>query len=582
MPRSDKDTSLNEAERAELDCLRTAVEASGNVIYEWDLETDLVSWSRSASQTFGLPESVDISTHAQFATRISSEDLPAITGMHNEHLEGRSPFQLEYRLRRGDGTFCWVQDTGVVQCGTGGRPSRVIGTIHVITSYKQREAHLEWLASYDELTGHYNRARLRDALQHTLAYAERYGAAGAFLAVAIDDLALVSDAYGHVVADAAVIAVGQALDRCLRASDVVGRVAPDKFGIIISACPEKDVRITAEKILAATQQAAAQLPSGPIHLTTSIGGVTYPGTVRTAHDAMIKADVALEEARRIGHNLFVTYNLSEEQRQDRRHSLAVAKKIQTALQNDGLRLAFQPVVRSDTHQIDFRECLLRMHEGGDDYSAAGAFVGVAEEMGLVRLIDRRALELAVDELYASPDISLAINISGLTTTDPAWLRSLIALVRKRPVIASRLLIEITETAALHDIDGMVRFASAVREIGCRVALDDFGAGYTSFRHLKALAVDVVKIDGSFITNLIEQPQDFLFVKTLQELARGFGLKTVAECVETEEVAELLTREGVHYLQGYHFGKPSFDRPWRTDRAKNAAAPETARGRRKVS
>jgi diguanylate cyclase (GGDEF)-like protein/PAS domain S-box-containing protein len=582
MPRTGKSTTLNKAERAELERLRTAIEASGNVIYEWDLETDLVSWSRSASQTFGLPESVDISSHAQFTTRISSEDLPAITGMHKEHLEGRSPFQLEYRLRRGDGTFCWVQDTGVVRCGANGRPECVIGTIHVITTHKQREAHLEWLASYDELTGHYNRTRLRDALQHTLAYAERYGAPGAFLAVAIDDLPLISDAYGHSVSDAAVVAVGQALDQCLRASDVVGRVAPDKFGIIISACPEKDVRVTAEKILAATQQAATQLASGPIHLTTSIGGVTYPGTVRTAHDAMIKADVALDEARRAGHNLFVTYNLSDEQRQDRRHGLAIAKKIQTALQNDELRLAFQPVVRSDTHKVDFRECLLRMHEGGDHYLAAGAFVGVAEEMGLVRLIDRRALELAVEELYASPDITLAINISGLTTTDPAWLRSLIALVKGRPEIASRLLIEITETAALHDIDGMVRFASAVREVGCRVALDDFGAGYTSFRHLKALAVDVVKIDGSFITNLTQQPQDFLFVKTLQDLANGFGLKTVAECVETAEVAEILAREGVHYLQGYYFGKPSFDRPWRGDGAKGAVTPDAARRRRRVS
>ena len=156
---------------------------------------------------------------------------------------------------------------------------------------------------------------------------------------------------------------------------------------------------------------------------------------------------------------------------------------------------------------------------------------------------------------------LAINISGLTTAEPAWLRNLIAQVKGRPDIARRLMIEITETAAPRDIEETIRFVAAVRDVGCRVVLDDFGAGYTSFRHLKAMEIDIVKIDGSFVTNLARKPQDFLFVKTLQNFAIGFGLETVAECVESEEVAVLLAREGVHYLQGYHLGRPSFDRNW---------------------
>ncbi|MFQ5958658.1 MAG: putative bifunctional diguanylate cyclase/phosphodiesterase [Alphaproteobacteria bacterium] len=561
MPEAKNIYTLTGAERVELERLRTALDASGDVIYEWDLATDAVVWSVNANQRFGLPDTLDISTQAQFVTRINSEDVPKVTQTHNDHHNGRSPFQLEYRLRRGDGEFCWVQERGVVRCSAAGEPERAIGMIRIITPYKQREAHLEWLTSFDELTGHFNRTRLREALDHALAYADRYDAPGAYLALAITNLPLISEAYGHDIADAAVIAVGQALDECLRASDVVGRIAPDRFGIIISSCREDGTQVAAEKVLAAVQRAAMNCSTETIQITASVGAVGFPGTARTAHDAMIKAEMALEHARRAGHNRFVFYHLTEAQRRDRQHNLAIAKRVQTALQNGGMRFAFQPIVCGETGEVRFYECLLRMREPNGEHTVAGAFLGVAEEMGLVRLIDRRALELAIDELRASPDVTLAINISGLTTTDPAWLRHLFGLVKGRPDIARRLVIEITETAALHDFEETIRFVAAVRDAGCRIALDDFGAGYTSFRHLKALAVDVVKIDGSFVTNLADQPQDFLFVKTLQDLARGFGLKTVAECVETEEVARMLADEGVHYLQGYFFGRPSFERPW---------------------
>ena len=562
MPQAIETNQLTGAERAELDRLRTALEASGDVVYEWDLAADAIYWSANAKQAFGLPASANISSRAQFLARISSEDLPALTQTHDDHLKTGGSFRVEYRVRRSDGEFCWVEDHGAVRVMAGGRPERVIGNIRIVTSHKKREAQLKRLTSYDELTGHYNRTRLREALNHALAYADRYQAPGAYLVVAIDDLPMVSDAHGHEAAESAVVAVGQALDQCLRESDVVGRVAPDQFGVIISGCEEHDVHVAAEKILSVVQRTTVQTASGPICLTASIGSATFPRTVRTPHDAMSKAEVALESARRTGNNSFVAYNLTEGQRQHQRHSLAIAKQIRTALQTNGLELAFQPVVAGEANEVSFYECLIRMRDTNNHYMTAGAFLQVAEDMGLVRLIDRRTLEMAIDELRASSDVTLAINISGLTTADSAWLRSLITLVKGPPDVAQRLVIEITETAAIHDMEETIRFVTAVRDLGCRVALDDFGAGYTSFRHLKAMAVDIVKIDGSFVTNLVKQPEDLLFVKTLQVLAEGFGLKTVAECVETEEVAGLLAREGIHYLQGYHFGKPSFERPWR--------------------
>ena len=562
------------AERGELELLRHALDASGDVSYAWDLDTDTMSWSFNAHRVFGLDSSTDIASRSAFIARVNGADVANLARIQDGPDWDGGPYQVEYRLRRGDGEFCWVQDRGVVSHADGGRAARAGGAIRVITAHKQNQARREWLANYDEITGHYNRLRLRELLDHAFAYAERYDAPGAYLSVAIDDLPMISDAYGCEVADRAMIEVGQALDQCLRASDVVGRVAPDQFGVIVSGCLERDVPVTAEKILDAVFHAAVPTTAGSIQLTASIGGVSFPSTVRAAHDAVTKADVALAHARRDGQNGYVAYNLTEEQRSGRRRDLAVAREVQDALQGDSLRLAFQPVVRGDTHDVAFYECLIRI-PSGDGYLPTGPALGVAESMGLIRLIDRRVLEMAVMELSANPDATLAINISGLTTSDPTWLRTLVALVGNRPEIAERLIVEITETAALEDMEETVNFVSAVRAKGCRVALDDFGAGYTSFRHLKTLAVDIVKIDGSFVVNLATRPEDFLFIKTLLELASGFGLTTVAECVEDAEVAGMLSKEGVDYLQGYYFARPSLTRPWRAAPAPRRATTGSA-------
>jgi EAL domain-containing protein (putative c-di-GMP-specific phosphodiesterase class I) len=193
--------------------------------------------------------------------------------------------------------------------------------------------------------------------------------------------------------------------------------------------------------------------------------------------------------------------------------------------------------------------------------SAGEFVPVIEQLGFIRLIDRYVLDKVVAELDRHPQVRLGLNISGLTAADRPWLRALISQVRNRPDIASRVIVEITETAALYDIEESARFVSALRHAGCHVALDDFGAGHTSLRHLQSLAVDTVKIDGSFIYNLAGSLDAQVFLRHLLGLARGFGFQTVAECVTTAEDAAILRQEGVGFLQGYYFGRPALERPW---------------------
>lgn len=258
--------------------------------------------------------------------------------------------------------------------------------------------------------------------------------------------------------------------------------------------------------------------------------------------------------------------MGEDQKQiqrdrQRRGSAIGATGVKDALRQDRLLLAFQPVVCAVTGAVDYFECLLRMRDEDENIVAGGEFITRLEQLGLIGLVDRLVLERTVQELAGHPEVRLGFNVSGLTACDRPWLRSLISLLRNRPDIAGRLVVEITETAALFDIQESARFVDALRHAGCRVALDDFGAGHTSLRHLQTLAVDTVKIDGAFVRNLANRPENRIFLRHLLGLTKGFGLSTVAECVENAEDAALLRSEGVGYLQGYHLGPPTVDRVW---------------------
>jgi EAL domain-containing protein (putative c-di-GMP-specific phosphodiesterase class I) len=212
--------------------------------------------------------------------------------------------------------------------------------------------------------------------------------------------------------------------------------------------------------------------------------------------------------------------------------MGIAKEVQEALMDGRLVLAYQPIAGCKTHVPNFYECLLRMRRHDGSILPAGTFVPAVEQLGLMRQIDRCTLGLAVAERERDAAVRLTLNISGVKASNHAWLGKLVGMLRGRPEIATRLTIEITETVVLLDLDESARFVSSVRDLGCGVALDNFGAGYASFRNLQALAVDMVKIDDAFIKDLANRPDNQPFIRTLLGLAKGFGLSTVAECVET--------------------------------------------------
>ncbi|HAU29351.1 MAG TPA: hypothetical protein DCW68_04470 [Rhodospirillaceae bacterium] len=536
--------------------------ASMDLAYEWDLLSDNVRWFGPTDEFFGERLKTRIALGKSYSELVSSEDAAQRrTALEEHYRTSGSLYECEYRLHMANGSFRWVHDKGRVEISADGEPRRMRGIIRMIEQRKQQEGHLAYAASFDNLTGHYNRERLHSALQEIITQSERYSSAGGYLCIGIDRMSLINEGYGHEAADEAIIGAGKRLENLLRNSDLLGRMGGDVFGIILQSCSDDHMPKVAEKILASFRESPIETPQGAFHFTVSIGGIVFPMNGIGASDVMTRAESALHAAKLQGRDRFVPWEDETFQHDVQRGYVEMGEQTLQALKDGRLLLAYQPVVDATTGTPTFYEALLRMIGEDKQIIGAGDFIPAIERLGLSRTIDRYVLDMSVRELEESPDLSIAMNISGITVSDGSWLEHLVELVGTRPEIAKRLIVEITETVAMSDMGISMAFSRRLHELGCQVSIDDFGVGYTSFRHIRTLDPDIVKIDGSYILNMPKSRHDELFVHTLQELAQGMNIKTVAECVENADVAQKLVRQGVTLLQGYYFGYPKIEKTW---------------------
>jgi len=535
--------------------------ASGDLFYEWGLNSDTISWTGDIAGSLEIRNTDSLGSGDSFLNSIHPEDLPHRMICLSRHLTRGEIFDHEYRIRDDSGQFIWIQERAVATKLPDGKPSRLTGVVRNIDARKKSEEEVNFLSNHDALTGQYNRLRLRESLEHVIAQSLLSGKQGGLLLVGLDKLNAVSDVYGEETADAIVLAAARRIENCMRTGDIVGRVGFDRFSVVVSNCNREKLFAVADRFLAALRETPISTPAGTMTVTASIGISVFPTDATTAREVVSHADGALRAARRLGCDCYLDYVDVPEHARTERPELVIAEQVKQALKENRFKLAFQPIVSAETGQTIFYEGLARMIDPEGNAIAAGGFVPVIEQMGLMRLIDRKVLEMGLDVLERNPSMNLSINLSGMTAVDPVWLRMLEERLQDRKDIAERLILEITETVALDDVDEASRFVSSLTQFGCRVALDDFGAGFTSFRHLRALNVAIVKIDGSFVRGIVDNPENLLFVRTLISLAKGIDIQCVAEWVENAEEADLLKTEGVDLLQGWHCGKPEIDPDW---------------------
>ncbi|HEV2000695.1 MAG TPA: GGDEF and EAL domain-containing protein [Xanthobacteraceae bacterium] len=524
----------------------------GEAAYAWDLATDALVWSANAPSVLGVDSFTSIASGRAFAALLDpaspANPYDAVVGSAARDNGTGSAYELCYCLKpMGAAPSCWIEDTGRWFAGLDGRPARAVGVVRVVTGRHQREERLAELSATDPLTGEMNRARLTALLGEALEQAGRYRSTLGFLLIAIDDLGHVNRSYGFDVADQAIAGVAKRLRARLRGTDALAHFSDGKFGLLLHDCCAEDLATAAQRFISAAREAPLDTAAGAIMISVTAGGVVAPRHARTPGEAMGRALEALDLARTAGRGAFRAFQPSLESEARRRENLRLTDVIVAALNDRRIDLAFQPVVRADTRALEFHEALVRLREPDGHVIDATAIVAVAEKLDLVRLIDHRVLELVAAELKANPGIVLSINVSASTVHDPVWMTALAS--EMQGGAGARLIVEITESAAVRDVEATRGFVGRVKALGCRAAIDDFGAGYTSFRNLRRLGVDIVKIDGSFVANLERAPDDRLFVRALLDLVRALGLKTVAEWVQTESAASTLAGWGCDYLQG---------------------------------
>lgn len=534
----------------------------GEAIYEWNTASDVILWSENVVRVLGITDIGPVSTGRGYAALLDQENM---TSRYDTVMSGASvddgsgvPFAIQYRIfpdtaGRGGSSGLWLEDTGRWFAGEDGRPERVHGIIRVINIRHEEEERLAYLSRYDKLTGQLNQSRLVELLEQGITDCRKYRTSCGFLVIAIDKLDIVNSHYGFEIGDRVITAVSQRLKDNMRKGDVLGRYSGNKLGVILYNCSEDEMPMAADRFLNAVNDEVISVDDVNVGLTVTIGGVIAPRYARGGLEAISHALEALEVARGTRRGTFLAYRSDHDRDLKRRKNIEIANEIVTAWREDRIELAFQPIVSAADHNPVYHEALLRMRRPDGELISSGAFIELAEKLGLVRILDCRALELAVKALTDNENLRLSVNVSAKTITDREWLNILSKAGMGHPGLCKRLTIEITETAMLESIEDTKVFAGYVKDLGCRIAIDDFGAGYTSYRTLRELDVDVVKIDGSFISNLLNSPDDQTFVSYFVNLSKSLGIVTVAEWVGDMETASRLKDMGVLQFQGEAFG-----------------------------
>lgn len=427
-------------------------------------------------------------------------------------------------------------------------------------SLKQREAQLQHLADFDPLTGLLNRRRLTADLEQRLEHAHRRGSRGAVLFIDLDNFKEVNDTLGHQAGDELLLAVSTLMRNQVRAMDILARLGGDEFAVVLPDVDLASAQAIGGWLLEALRDHTVLLRGRKVGITASIGIALFPDHGVTVEEILTRADQAMYRAKEDGRNLVRTYQVSLLTLADTDARLNLEHKIRHALDHDLFVLLAQPIKSLKTGEVAACELLLRLSDSKDGLIPPDAFLPVAERFGLIHRIDRWVVRRAIQLIQAYRRTGeyrvLSVNVSGKGITDP----HLVALVRSEMAVAGlhsgQLILEITETATIADLGVAHRTVAELRELGCRIALDDFGVGFSSLNLLKHLPVDILKIDGSFIRNLATNPVDRHLVKSMVHLARGLGIETVAEFVEDQDTEEQVRRCGADYAQGYLIGKPA--------------------------
>ena len=512
-------------------------------------------------EIFGL--SLEESRGSGWADTIHPEDRTAVFAEWTQAAEEAREFEMGFRLLRRDGSLINVHSQAKALRDPAGVITGFLGFVQDVTTEVALRAELQHQASHDTLTQLLNRRAFDACLSQCLQQPAHPGQPGhALLYIDLDQFKIINDAAGHAAGDRLLVQVARLLEAFRSPEASLARLGGDEFGLLLPHCTVAEAEATAGRIIRALEDVRYQEAEQRFRIGVSIGVVPLVGQGFDPDAVMQAADTSCFAAKESGRNRWHTWGESDADLISRNQAMRWVTRLQRAIDDDRLELHAQRIVPLNPADGDAlrAELLLRIREEDGALVMPGAFLPPAERFQLITRLDQWVLQKTIVLLSAQPSLEgierISLNVSGLSVVDPSFVQVVdAALVDAGPAISQRLCFEITETAAITNMAAAVQFISIVRRHGCTVALDDFGSGMASFGTLKNLTVTHLKIDGQFVTGVIDDPLDDVAVRCFVEVAEVIGLRTVAEFVESEAVLQRLRQIGVHYAQGYHLHRP---------------------------
>jgi diguanylate cyclase (GGDEF)-like protein/PAS domain S-box-containing protein len=460
--------------------------------------------------------------------------------------DGRVITELDYPVRDTDGCFIghlWVYED--------------------ITRERQTAEQLVYLAERDALTGLYNRHRFQHELTRTMLECERQKSQCAVMFFDLDEFKSINDTYGHRAGDALLIRIAGEISALIRKNEVLARLGGDEFAILLPNTHDDEAEQLAERVVRAVAQVPFRFEGQNLRVTASLGIAYFPKQASDADELVARADIAMYQAKQAGKNAWRVYRADLVVSQEIQARLSWSERIRNAFDQGLFQLHFQGIYWAHQVELSHVEALIRMRDEFDldKLIMPDHFIPVAEKSGLIVEIDRWVIREALQILalnHSAP--AIAVNLSGRSVSEPTLPQYIAEELRLSGVNPKRLIVEITETAAVADLHDAQRLIEALRQLGCGVCLDDFGVGFASFAYLKHLKVDTIKIDGLFIRDLHVDSDNQVFVRAMVDIARGLGKTVVAEYVEDARTLTILRGFGVDMVQGYHMDRPTADHP----------------------
>ena len=524
----------------------------------WSFSADLsklIYINQSTENVYGYPPSSFMVRPQLWFDAVHPEDRAHVRNSLRALSADFPLCDCEYRIMHRDQSIRWIHCRGRLVLGNDGKPARIDGVSTDITERKSAEQQVQTLAYYDSVTALPNRALLQDRLEQAMHIAMRNRNKVALLFMDLDNFKNINDSLGHHIGDMLLREIGERLQQCVREEDTVARIGGDEFLVVLPNIDHGPQAVqVAEKILAATARPFT-LQENQIHTTISIGISVFPDDGNTPHELIRHADSALYQAKSHGRDNYQFF--TEALNQQITRSSNIERELRRAIDLGDLSLWYQPQIDAHEGRLIGAEALLRWRHNDEQFLSPAEFIPVAEERGLIGKIGEWALREACAQcrrwqLEGLHPVPISVNVSPIQFQQKGFADLVTSILKEAQLDANYLELEITESSIMRRASLVATLAMRLRDIGVRISIDDFGTGYSSLSYLKQIPIDKIKIDRSFISDMLKDDDDDAITYAIVNLAHSLNLRVIAEGVETRAQIDRLRFFGCDEVQGHYY------------------------------